>query len=411
MGLGDVIKNQRHKQMEHFGVLFIVLTLCFVGVCVLCAVYQNADDKARDAEQAVYTTGFKTSRSGVEGQVVGICTDDAYKHCVVLMKLKDMKNMPINASSYQGFLAVASNDGNHQYALEDNVTGSIYVYGNSGYIAVYLSNPDGFDAKHLYLMMQNLRPMSTATERGARAGDMDVWSVIFNAGATGTYKSKTLATDKFDAQAFYADTLLVSKEKQTKRATEADLILLQDDIRSIIEWKDRCSDAGIDMSDSLPADIQGDIVVTDKNNNLELQTQHDAPGAIHIDWRNGSILTGYLPDNVDTSSTAALSDYIMKQADTAKTTTLEDMSKHKWVTKTGETINLNDDGSNVIRQEMIEDIRSYVKAVETYRADKSRYQVDDMLAFVSLELDYNQVGRTLTVNVGMTEQPAVVLAK
>ena len=89
------------------------------------------------ASRAVYTTDATFSRTNQTSKVVGVFTNSDKTRGMVLIKFADGVNISSSASDYKVF-TTASNLKKGKEDLASKPAGSIYVFGTSGYIGLYL---------------------------------------------------------------------------------------------------------------------------------------------------------------------------------------------------------------------------------------------------------------------------------
>ena len=192
MGLMEKLKLGPHYRMERFSLLFCVMIVGIFITTGLCfAAHVQSQNTTLD-EQAIYSTEFETSKTGVSGKVVDVYSSKDKTKTLLLLKFDDTKVVSTNADNYQMFLTGASVEQNKQ-TLDGVPSGSIYMFGNTGYMGVYLVNKDGFGPQILDLVVRCNSELQTKSSENAEAtgkevedksfADYDQFRVYFNPGA------------------------------------------------------------------------------------------------------------------------------------------------------------------------------------------------------------------------------------
>ena len=99
------------------------------------------------SEHAVFADSFTTSLSGKNGKISQIYVNTERNKCVILFQFDDMNGMVTDAAKYQVFIKsfdVFKGEYASRRRTQLDVMGGFYVFGTTGYTALYLSAVNGF---------------------------------------------------------------------------------------------------------------------------------------------------------------------------------------------------------------------------------------------------------------------------
>ena len=143
----------QHYTIQRFGLLIGFVSMILL-LCVGSGVYsQYKYDANRLTTVASYTKEFKMSRTESAGEVVNVFSNQNRTKAFVLLKFKDITQVSANANDYQMFLGVKKVSGNKS-GWSYKPAGSIYVFGTTGYVGIYLTNEAGFESQVLELTLR-----------------------------------------------------------------------------------------------------------------------------------------------------------------------------------------------------------------------------------------------------------------
>lgn len=138
----------RHYGTERF---FIMIALCFallVGLSFYGGAIEHQNNKAWISSTPVYTQQYTWSRTGSQGQVVGMFTDTSKSAAFVLLK-NDASTSSATANSYQVFLS------GRDEKLQNNPSLTVFSYGPTGYVGLYFKDAAGFRNMVYSLIIRN----------------------------------------------------------------------------------------------------------------------------------------------------------------------------------------------------------------------------------------------------------------
>lgn len=219
------LKLGSHFAIERFGVFSAACAV--TGALIVGGTVVNTVDahRADISATALYTPLFESSRTRATGEVVGLYTNADQTRVMVMMQVDDPLAISDNADDY--YALVSGIDGADMTGRPTGVAqptvGSIYTFGDTGYLGVLLEAPQGFGEQLVNITMRmnselrNVTPMN-AEERAAYGYgdsfvDKDQWRVVINPGATGLEVVDSLEGEhQPDPRSLYADLVLVREE-------------------------------------------------------------------------------------------------------------------------------------------------------------------------------------------------------
>ncbi len=415
---GKKLKLDSHHMIERFGVLMGVLTVSF-GLLVASGIGFSIEKNNKQlTNQAVYTTGFTTSKTNIKGQTVGVYTSQDRTKALVLLKFDSVTAVAADAKDYQSFLTATSLNLNQERPIGDP-KGSIYVFGTSGYIGVYLVNSAGFQSQILNLTMRAKSelvvpntPASQANNIDTSFQDYDQWRVYFNPGGAEAQHVKALDAATPDVRQMFYETVTQPQEAAIRTTLDADLKKMQTSLADVTEKTNRLStttvgDTGVKVvapgamdPSRIPAAIAGDKVtgkekVGDTASTLKLESNQVLSGGYDFDWRSGSVMEGYLD-----KLTPAGMDYVTflskKGTEPAPQIDVSDRTMN-WTLTDGQLL-ANVNLSNPAYVTISQNVRDLTQAYQTYFADKKTYAVNDLPQLLNLEVQLRSIESNTTVN-------------
>lgn len=300
-----------HFVIERFGIMFGLLLLLMAGCLFSIGVKHKGDQKEQLSNQAVYSTEFTMSKSKAHGTVVSVNTSNDKTKTLVLLKYDDPTMMSTDAADYSMFLT-GSDTKQMQRTLLCQPQGSVYVFGNSGYVALYLIDVNGFQSQILNMTLRSNNDFVTgdaiSDDRDASFDKFDQARIYFNPGGADAKTVACLEDGEMDPYHIYESVLISEQESRIKSDMEAALKELQQAQVHIQAAEKTVQDKGLQVPVA-PYWIAGDAVADDGNGNLELYAVTNLPGSHVVDWRGSSIATGYMDDVLANTGYMKATDY------------------------------------------------------------------------------------------------------
>lgn len=411
--LGTRLKLDSHHSIERFGVFFGALLLS--GVLIFTATGGSAFTNNQEilSSRSLYTPTFLTSKTAVSGNVPGIYVNEDRTRSMVLMQFNDTTQVSANAEDYQGFLTGSTTSLNQQ-GLKTDVTGSVYVFGSTGYMGVMLDSDKPFTPQIMELTMRANSELvykeedATTEKKVAADGSFekyDQWQVFFNPGGSEATVSPALSGDKVDVGAIFNEIVISVDEKKIRTSLDVQLALMQTELNRIkdgtAELERTTADSGSLrlMPPKVPQQIAGDEVtgkakVQDTPSTLKLETKFVMPLGYDFDWRSASVMDSYLDDLIPTGS-----NYVSFLAERAKQTPDEfRINDLKWLLSDGTDLKRDYDSGNTTIKPLFDIMNKLSQAYQDYYKDKKVYQVDLHSQLLDLEVQLRNVEANYTVN-------------
>ena len=417
--LQDKLKLGPHYKMERFTLVFGILAVVLLVVTTTSiAIDRNNQNEQLDTV-ALFTDKFTTSRTNVSGTVDGVYVSDDKTRAFVLMKFSDTKKVSTDAGNYRAFLTGASID-NKQEKLLSQPSGSIYVFGTSGYVGVYLVDAQGFKPQILDMTLRCDAELSKVNNEQAENkvdqdfdGDAsfaehDQLKVYFNPGGSDATVIQALnsgsAPSKLD---LYEQTVLDTESDETIADLNEDAEQMRIDLNTIQEYTQRLENTDQIQVPATPSVIAGDTITYDMNTkHYDLHFASVVPGGYDFDWQDTTVKDGWLDDLIaetDTPNMTYDQFFAMKatEAKADKTSGAQSPinTNITWTFKDGTLLeDLNNSGSASKYAKINEDCQQLTQAWSTYYQHKKEYQVTGLGALLDMESAAKQVRTSASVN-------------
>ena len=394
-----------HYTIQRFGLLIGFVSMVLLACISLGAYSQYKYDANRLTTVASYSSTFKMSRTESEGQVVNVFTNADRTKAFVLLKFKDITKVSANANDYQMFLGVMKVSGNKSN-WSYKPAGSIYVFGSTGYMGIYLTNEAGFESQVLELTLRGNSELVPVTakvheETGRESfAKYDQIRLNINPGATGVEVLETLDGDETHVAKLFEEMVLKREETKIREDLHKSLVEMKAKLSAIDEYTRRAKELNIDgrslVVPSPTDDIKGDKV-TDIEGKLYLETKYTYPQGYNFTWQDAS-LGSY--GSLVRKEGKSLFETIRAKRNEKDVTTSTNLNDVKWKLNDGTDFNaLTNDGRGLsIIQEASSVVANVQKAWSEYQNLKEKYQKTELPKLLDLELQLENVSQNYTVN-------------
>ena len=403
----DKVSNRfklgKHYRMERFGISFVSL-FALLMVCVIVCFTTSVKKQQSDLKSvAMYTTRFQTSRTRISGTVDGIYKSEDGKSCMVLLKFDDITQISTDAANYQMFLTSANVQGN-PFDLQYAPSGSIYMFGSSGYMGIYLYSSTGFEPQILDLVVRcnsELVSVQNASSVGndASFSKYDQFRIYFNPGAASVTTAACLGKPNFELFDVYEELICRKQEMRLQSILQADLETLRVNLNAISEYENRLGLINIDGLNIIvperPDGILGDSIEVRDDGQLIYHCVERTPRGVNFNWWDGSIQNGYLDKVVPEGMT-----YINWLAILNKEPRRFDLSNMKWYLSDGSAWADYESVNDTIgpAKDINNTISLLTEAYRTYYSTKSDYQSSHLRDLLALEFEARNVATNYTIN-------------
>lgn len=429
-----------HYAIERFGVMFIALVLAMATLLGVITNRQVERSRVALGGRAVYTTGFRMSRTNTACSVQGLFVDSAYTKCLVLLRFGDMSLMPQSADDYS--LTVGAVNTRMAYEeIQSRPAGLFYMFGTTGYAAIYLQDMSGFPSQILGVIIDAKSSLVTGGE-----GEIDRGVVYFNPGGAYATKAAFLDQDQWDFFQVCEEAMTRNAEIDARNKLTQDLDDMLQQLILIREYEARLRDdrMGIvvpprpkyiddeiyavvteDLKTKRLADCErllmenyttegggwlnnaGDRGWYAKDVTLFLDASFVVPGGHDFTWQTGRILTGYLVYLTETRDILQWRNYMNRKAAASNPTVpsfASELERCQWIRAGDGSTFVVTDAATAARtysepdQNINFTINLLLEAWQKYYDLKVQYETVDLPALLQLEISANDMFKSYTVN-------------
>lgn len=407
----------KHHKFERFGIVFACVVLAMSIIATTALVDKIHLDKNEMSSRVLYLSKFDTTLSNIGGQVQNLYTSKDKTRCFVVIKFDENSALSVDANRYKMYVTGATISGDN-INLKDlqhpDLSGSIYSFGSSGYMGLYLVDANKFPSQLYDVTVTCDSKLGTAkgeidvdSEEASAEDDEDVtgswlddydhFEICFNPGASECKTAQFLSSDKWTIEQAYEECIARVREKTIRDQLDSTLTKLRDDLEAIEEYSDTCKRLGV-VVPNMPKAIRGDKVENasstatgDEANRLVYKPSYVYAGGYNFDWYAGSVKSGYF-DSLRGNKTPE--QYML---DKEKEIDDVDNAEPEWRMTSGELVDSLSDSINV--NKTIKTAVTNLKAAwDTYAADKRSYQCKLLADLLYLELDILNLKIDTTTN-------------
>lgn len=438
----EKFKLNTHTAFERFFRTFLISTVSLILVIIYCFRANVNERSSLFQNVAVYSNSFQSSRTSTEGNLVDVYANDDNTRAFALLKFSDPTKISTNAKNYRMFMTPAYISKNPK-KINGNPVGGLYVFGNTGYVGVYLVNSAGFDYQILDLTMRLSAELSE--ENASDTGDIndesfkefDQFTFRINPGAKGAKKLKALNTEEApNVVNLYNEIVSIEREKDSHIALAKSLDSMRLSLNRINEYSERLDtidrvqvpelnpliagdsikkeilndDKKEEVKDENALEDKGDadrnkILETLANTNYIYTFKNSFKGSYDVDWQNDSVLEkdiikeNMVKDGVTNLNTDQYLSY-KKKEQALNTDMQKAVAKDVWTLKDGTNVDDLDIAEDSTRYQSIRsDIENYENACREYLTEKENYQTKLLQTLLSIQSDAELVEESASVNV------------
>lgn len=434
--LSKRFKLDSHHAIERFGVVFGVLAV--TGAFVLAGSGASALKAGEDAlsEKAQYTERFTTSKTELDGDVVGIYANELRNKSLVMMKFDENAQISYNAGDYAAFLLGSARDLSMEKVATPGVTAQFHAFGSTGYVAVLLEADVPFERQVLNLTLRANAELSFVEQEAggdaaeALAGDKtfakyDQWRVFFNPGASGAEHLEALDAASFIPARAYYEIVLKEAEAEARAALESKLGEMRADLAQVeaytmdltttkvdgvflrppvvpeaIRDDEITGSTAIESEGATPAPDPAPTVAADGaedegRSTLSLETDHVVPQGVDLDWRSGDIYDGYLDELVPAGD--SYTDWLAAKAEEPDDDLSTQIANMSWMLSDGKDLKSDYRGSDIAMRPLMNVMNNLSQAYQDYYNDKAEYQIDLSFALLDLEVELRNVTQNSSI--------------
>lgn len=406
-----VLKLDKHHRMERFSLTFLTLVVCMSLVVSYAGVINMRANNDKLSTIPLYTESTQSSKTNININVVGVYSNKDKSKAFVLMKTDNIDKISTNADNYLSFLTATDLNGRDRN-LKSRPSGSIYVFGTSGYIGVYLVNKGGFPSQILKLTMRSGVELSevkdtinTDVKGDASFKKYDQWNIFFNPGASGTTPLECLDIDgepsKLD---LYNQTVVANEMKLIAEERDAKLEEMRILLNQVSEYTERLDKTDNMQVPTVPEVIAGDSITKDIDKNVyNVSFNKLVQGGYDFDAVGYDIHKGVLDDLINKSGNKNMTYdqfFAMMLAKRKDSKGISDIiSSIKWTLKDGTFLEDLNTGSQTGKYvNLKKDADKLIEGWSSYYTAKFNYQTNFLEKILNLEAMAKHVQESSSVN-------------
>lgn len=460
----DKLKLGSHHRIERFGIVTTIFaaTLAVLVPATAVSAYQSSRDDLSNT--ALYTPEFVSSISETTGNVEGVYVSEDGTRSMLLMHVDDEQAaFSTNAENYETFVTGTSPRMRAE-DLETNINGNVVVFGSTGYLGVVLSSDEPFPEQIINIVVRNNSDAAVGAGDGEDAvggdetfSEHDQWRLFFNPGAGGAAELNALAGRGVDVEALYYEVVLREQEIFARAELDEQLASMQGQLATISELESELERTNVDgvriVPPEIPSTVAGDVVTGDlgdvfdpeadplqegvsedsevvddglggqqrpsslseqyPDSTLELQTNEVEDAGFEFDWREDSILDGYLDELVPAGETYA--SFMENKADgvaSGETPETDEQGDPLAIEEEDDAFDVADieweltDGTDLTEsgeisagmEPLVELMENLSGAYQDYYDMKQEYQVDLHTQLLELEVELINVESSYSIN-------------
>lgn len=412
----------KHHAMERFGVSFLVLTIIFASITLSVASTSYRKKHQALSSKAMYTQEFKMSRSQTQGNVVGVYTNKDHTKALLMLKFDDVSKMSVDANNYTVFLRGFDQNKGTITNLSSNPQGALYMFGSSGYMAVYFVDKGGIEPQIWYLTLRNDKELTNVDSENVNIdsdsgqseqyAQYDLTDIYFNPTASKAVLADCLEKDVVTVRDMYEECVARTAETEIRDKLTADLKDMRADLATILEYEQRLDAYGIAINPTYPC-ISGDYIVNQdgaivatmdmsvavepykEDDTLYLKSSTTLAGGTDFNWQDGNIFEGYLTNLAGANTVESYIETI-----TNPTTSDDKTLEKKWYYKSnGKEFSINTaSGFTQTTSDINSAIQGLEATWETYLNHKIQYETKDLVSLLELDYQILNVESNYTVN-------------
>lgn len=394
----------RHHHIELFGTVLGVLLLVMLINSISICVYASKENNRLLSENAVFANSFTTSLSGKNGTISQIYVNPERNKCVILFKFDDMNGMVTDAAKYQVFIKsfdVFKGEYVSRRSTQLDVMGGFYVFGSTGYTALYLSAVNGFprECYEIILRCNDVLQINTSPSgnenavRDASYAQFDQWRVIIN--PNGNTAKECGFLDDFDITSLYQDAVIDENESKIRESLYDDVKIMYAGWKKIDNYRNNLESLNVKVP-SMPVYIAGDELAVDEEGIIKYRSGFDFIDGVDYDWYGKTLHdTSFLDmvkqtDMTDIQFFNSLNNY--QTSDIPNTL-------NTWYMADGSVINLDESDLKLNNtQAVVENIKSYNMALNDYYNAKRLYHCTHLVDYLYIESNMKMAGKYFTSN-------------
>lgn len=439
----DKFKFNNHLRYERFLRTFVISFIFLMASLIYCLRVDQVKARELFSNKALYTADFSSSKTSTGGDVVGLYGNKDRTRAFLLLKFQDPSLISADSSKYSMYMTPTAVRKNSQ-KFDNDVLAGVYVFGNSGYVGLYMVNSGGFDKQILDLTLRLNSELSAQKDENVNmvADDasyrkFDQILLRINPGAKNVTEIATLNSKNTpDVMKLYNEIISLKRESDVKVEMADALDEMRLSLNKINEFGDRLDNIDNVEVPKLNKYIYGDVISKKKSDkkikdNYIILSETDVDkkeklrnlqkvkynykfnntfeGGYEIDWQKNSITNhSFIEDSMKKDDVTDLNsdqyfaykkDKQLVDNNDGKNMSAID-SDYEWTLKDGTNISdLNISETSSRYESIMSDINNYTDACTNYLMLKRKYQTELSQKLLSIEADANTISDTASVNI------------
>lgn len=443
--------NRKHYSMHIFCVEMAALIGMFAINLTTIGVKYNHDQSTMFADTVLYTNSFMTSLSNTPGTVENIFVSSDDRQCFIMLHYDNMQNISTDAANYTMMLTNVDKSGSPTKTPDEGVKGRVYMFGATGYMAVYLYTTDApfsNNLKQLRVLSHSvLNRTEVIDENDNSLRNYDVIQLYLNPsganGETASFLEDHPIGGDFDMNIIYERLIYLPQEQALKEELDATTLELKNTYNSIVEYRNRLNEYGInvppiskfitgdkidtvyeyeyvyetDENNEIVTDEEDNpVIATDENGNPIAQVDENGnpkytdsylnyvaasivPGGTMFDYHKSSLQNGGYSQLIpDLMGDLSITDYLAELEQQRNAHYADVLSsagfRNGWTYTDGSVF--IDDASDTLSQTIAADIGSYEDKTNVYVNLKYAYQYDLLPGLLTLERNLGLISQVYT---------------
>ncbi|NDO52128.1 hypothetical protein FMM75_23110 [Lachnospiraceae bacterium MD335] len=394
----------KHHHIELFGTILGMLLLVLLINSISICVYASRENDRLLSENAIFANSFTTSLSGKDGRISQIYVNPERNKCVVLFQFNDMNGMVTDAEKYQVFIKsfdVFKGDYASRRTTQLDVMGGFYVFGSTGYTALYLSAVNGFpkECYEIILRCNDVLQIGTNSSdnenaaRDASYAQFDQWRVIIN--PNGNTAKECSFLDDFNITSLYQDAVIDENEGEIREKLYEDVKIMYSSWKKLNNYRNNLENLNVKVP-SLPVYIASDELTVDEDGIIQYHSGFELEDGVDYDWYGKTL---HEVSFLDMVKQADITDVQFFNSLNNYQTSDFQLTSNIWYMADGSVINLDESNLKLTNtQAVVENIKSYNQAVNDYYNAKRQYHCTHLIDYLYLESNMKTAGKYFTSN-------------
>lgn len=406
--INKIKRWHKYHKIEVFGAIVGFFVLIIIIDVISISIRVKAENNAFMEDNAIYVSNFTTSLSGKTGSIAEMYVNDEKTKCVIFLYFDSTENLVTDASKYQVYVK-GYDIGKGKYAIstKSKPVGGYYIFGSTGYAAIYLSDANGFQEQSIEcivrcneILVKSQLADVEAANRDASYAQYDQWRIIVN--PLGKSAKTCDFLDDFDIVSLYQDAVIDINEESIRKILIDNVNNLNVYMKQLETYRNNLKVLGVRIP-AIPEYISGDVFSYEENKNGEqimiYSPEYVFETGVDFDWFRYNLHDKSFIDDIkdplisDTQFFNKLQNFSGINRYT---------SEQNWYMADGTLINRNEVSTSQLSnmKSINENIKKYETVLNQYYTLKREYQCTNLVNYLVLESNMRNTGKHFTSNYG-----------